>query len=254
MNITVSELQSLLEQPGWTHEQYIEEYNREEFERFESPDVSQSVTVVHGASVVESKRGDITLKYVQSFEFTLNNEDSLVWHDECDVDSVWFIYGFMLIDSDGDQVSAAELYSAIYDAEKAPEFTDFLTDIDGINETIDIDIDEDIDMKTITLTIDNAPNIRFTGEKVAHASTHPDQAMGSSWSGETGRWTVLDLYRTTSGKYVCHQIGRTQWQGEQDRYSGKVCDTEAEIIEFFGHRWLAKELYESAGFEDVQEV
>jgi hypothetical protein len=27
-----------------------------------------------------------------------------------------------------------------------------------------------------------------------------------------------------------------------------------EVKQFFGHRWLAKELYKSAGIEDVQDV
>jgi hypothetical protein len=98
--------------------------------------------------------------------------------------------------------------------------------------------------ETITLTIDNAPDIRFTGEHVAG---------GMTWS-ESARWIVLELYQTASGKYVCHQICRPEREGEQDRFSGKVCDTEAEVIEFFGHRWLAKELYEDAGIEDVQVV
>ena len=34
--------------------------------------------------------------------------------------------------------------------------------------------------------------------------------------------------------------------------SGAACDTEAEVIEFFGTRWLAKELYAKAGIEAVE--
>lgn len=37
-------------------------------------------------------------------------------------------------------------------------------------------------------------------------------------------------------------------------FSGKVCETLAEVKEFFGHRWLAKELYAEAGIDDAVEV
>lgn len=105
-----------------------------------------------------------------------------------------------------------------------------------------------------TLEVDNAPSLRFTGELVAEVSSSPDRAFGSSWSGETGRWSELYLYRTKGGKYVCHQIGRTQWQGERDRYSGAVCETVEAVQDFFGHRWLAMDLYEKAGIDAVQEI
>ena len=31
-------------------------------------------------------------------------------------------------------------------------------------------------------------------------------------------------------------------------------ETEADVIEFFGHGWLAKDLYEEAGINDAVEV
>lgn len=101
---------------------------------------------------------------------------------------------------------------------------------------------------------DNKPALEFYGECIASVSSSDDKAMGSMWSGETGRWTELALYKTTSGKYVCEQIGRTRWQGERDRFSAEVCDTLDQVRAFFGHRWLAKELYEDAGIKDVQTV
>ncbi len=64
----------------------------------------------------------------------------------------------------------------------------------------------------------------------------------------------LRLYRTQGGKYICEQVGRTQWQGEHDRHSGAVCETEAEVQEFFGHGWLAKELYDRAGIQAVEVI
>ncbi|MCO4319994.1 hypothetical protein [Aliidiomarina quisquiliarum] len=104
-------------------------------------------------------------------------------------------------------------------------------------------------MKTLTIEIDNEANIRFTGELIGCASSSPNQAMGSSYSGKVGRWTELELYKTEGGKFICRQIGRTQWQGERDRFSGKVCESLGEVKDFFGYRWLAKELYKNTGID-----
>ncbi len=109
-------------------------------------------------------------------------------------------------------------------------------------------------MNKHTLKIDNAPSLRFTGELLATVSSTDNNAAGSSYSGETGRWTELALYRTAKGKYICHQTGFTRWEGERERYSGAVCDTVDQVQEFFGHRWLAKELYDKAGIEAVVDI
>lgn len=94
------------------------------------------------------------------------------------------------------------------------------------------------------LDIDQAPKIAFRGDLIAAVSSEPDR----------GRWTELALYRTDSGRFICHTIGRTQRPGEHDRYSGRVCETEADVIGFFGQRWLAKKLYDEAAISNVVEV
>ncbi|WP_223824197.1 hypothetical protein [Candidatus Enterovibrio escicola] len=78
--------------------------------------------------------------------------------------------------------------------------------------------------------------------------------MGSRHSAQTGRWTELFLYKTKGRKFICHQVGRTSWQSEYDRFSGKVCETQEEVKEFFGHRWLSKALYAEASIDDAVEV
>ena len=103
-------------------------------------------------------------------------------------------------------------------------------------------------MKEYNLRVDNSPNMKFTGERIASASSSPETSR-SDYSGTTGRWTELDLYKTKGGKYICHQVGFTQWQGEHARYSGAVCETEDSVTAFFGHGWLAKELYENADLD-----
>ena len=114
-------------------------------------------------------------------------------------------------------------------------------------------IEREIEMKEHIIKRDNERDLVFTGEHVASASSSPETSR-SDYSGSTGRWTELFLYRTTSGKYVCHSIGRTQWQGEHDRHNAAVCETPEAVCEFFGSSWLAKELYDSADIDCAERV
>lgn len=105
-------------------------------------------------------------------------------------------------------------------------------------------------MDKITVKNDNAPDLRFTGELMATASSR---------SNDTTRWTELELYKTQTGKFVCSEIGYTQWQGERDHYKAKACNSVEEVTQFFGHGWLAKRLYERANLDtaidlDAEEV
>lgn len=108
-------------------------------------------------------------------------------------------------------------------------------------------------MEQFIVKRDGERDLKFVGEKIASVSSSSNNAS-SSYSGSTGRWTELTLYRTKGGKYVCQQIGRTCWQGEKDRYSGLVCETADKVAEFFGHGWLAKELYEAAEMDVSEQV
>lgn len=100
-------------------------------------------------------------------------------------------------------------------------------------------------MENITIYRSNARNIRFIGEKIASVSSSPNNAC-SNYSGATGYWTSLRLYQTASGVIVCEKIEHTQWIGEKDHYSGKVCKNVEEVIDFFGYGWLAKDLYDES--------
>ncbi|MGK2953301.1 MAG: hypothetical protein ACSLEZ_13070 [Thiobacillus sp.] len=108
-------------------------------------------------------------------------------------------------------------------------------------------------MKEHTINRDNDRDLVFTGELVASASSSANNAS-SSYSGSVGRWTELRLYRTKGGKYVCQSIGRTQHQGEHNRHTAAVCETDEAVCEFFGSSWLAKELYENAGIDCAERV
>ena len=108
-------------------------------------------------------------------------------------------------------------------------------------------------MEEIVIPRDNEKDLRFTGELVAEVQSSANNAS-TRYSGSTGRWTVLKLYKTKAGKFVCQSIGRTQWDKETDRYSGAACTTHDEVTAFFGHGWLAKELYGEAGIDDAETI
>lgn len=109
-------------------------------------------------------------------------------------------------------------------------------------------------MEKFTVQRDNAKDLTFTGELLTKVSSSPDTAMGSSYSGSTGRWQVLRLYRTESGKFVCQRSCVTQWDDERDSYSAAVCEDHNQIADFFGGGWLAKELYEEADINAQEEI
>lgn len=65
---------------------------------------------------------------------------------------------------------------------------------------------------------------------------------------------MLALYKTEGGKLICERIDRTRWQGERDSHHAKVCANNNEVIDFFGHGWLAKELHKEAGIDAAERI
>ena len=108
-------------------------------------------------------------------------------------------------------------------------------------------------MEIFVVMRDGERDLRFTGERIAHVSSSWDLAS-YDYSGSTGRRAELTLYRTKSGRSVCELIEESQWDGEQTRYSGCVCDTQQEVFEFFGPDRFAKELYCTAKLQYAEEV
>ena len=165
---------------------------------------------------------------------------------------------FSIIDEDGDEVEGWRFDDILKEKLEGAEWEYDVKQLLPEAGVEDLDTDEATDMteemEEYVIERDNAPSLKFTGVCLASAKSSSNRAMGSSYSGQTGRWCELALYKTRGGKFVCSQIGYTQWQGEKNRYSGAVCETEAEVIKFFGHGWLAKDLYETAEIKDVQEI
>lgn len=253
--ISIAEFETLVARNDWQcsqdHEvvERITCYDEEWDDENESLDLIDIHHVWGWASQTSTLDG-VKITYTEGFDYDECDPDSLSSSTEGQ-DTVWVIEGVTVVDEDGDPLDAHELADHLCADFRSIDYS--VLEIEQVID-IDIDIDEDSDMETITVEIDNAPDIRFTGELVARASSSDNNAAGRRYSGQTGRWTELALYKTQGGKYICHQVGRTHWQGERDRRSGEVCETLAEVKSFFGHRWLAKELYAEAGIDDTVEV
>lgn len=232
------------------HEQYpvgIDDEGETEYSDRYNSFVAGEATAKHGELEIKfywvANGGNNT--YSDAFDFTI----------EIDCNGAQsFETNFMIVDDDGDEVEGWRFDDILKEKLDGSEWVQLVQNFLPTANIENIDIDEDSDMEIFTLEIDNAPSVRFTGELVASVSSSDNQAMGSSYSGQTGRWTELSLYKTKGGKFICHQVGRTRWQGERDRFSAKVCETLVEVKEFFGHRWLAKALYAEAGIDDAVEV
>ena len=112
----------------------------------------------------------------------------------------------------------------------------------------DIDVDEESDMETYTLTRDGERDVRFTGKLVAGASSHHYEGPRNI------RWTEISLYKTQGGTWIAQTVGRTLWQGEHDRHSVVMADTDEDLIDRLGTGWLAKEVYEEAGIDTAVNV
>lgn len=204
--------------------------------------------------IVEHEGKTLKLEYQWGYTYPLGKK-SQAELDDMSPETQWILDGdLIVVDEDGEPVHSYDL------GEIAEELRDDLTDFDlsilGEDEPEEIDTDntQDTDMEEIIIRRDNDRDIKFIGERIAKAASSDDKAFGSSYSGSTGRWTELNLYQTQSGRYICQTIGCTRWQGEHDRYSARICDTLDEVIAYFGHGWLAKELYENANIDATQIV
>ncbi|MCP0917960.1 hypothetical protein MUB04_15590 [Acinetobacter indicus] len=95
-------------------------------------------------------------------------------------------------------------------------------------------------------------DLEFTGSLIGFASNrkfpeHQEEGQAEP-NAPTTRWTVLSLYLTKGGSYVCNQVKYSINPGEYDKVDTLVTKDKNEVSNFFGYRWLAKKLYESANF------
>ena len=95
---------------------------------------------------------------------------------------------------------------------------------------------------------DGCADLRFTGTVVAEESSRECSGPRSV------RWDVLKLYRTRSGTWVCSREHHTRYAKEQGSREGAVCAGTAEVVQFFGYGFLAKQLYAVAGIRCAEAI
>lgn len=94
-------------------------------------------------------------------------------------------------------------------------------------------------------------DLKFTGKKIASVTSTSDKSRGQGYINES---TVLSLYRTKRGAFVCERATCLVWDDERDIYEGAICNSVDTIIAFFGTDWLAKALYDQAAIEAVEVI
>lgn len=204
-----------------------------------------STTVLPGGQEIEIIWAEIYIFDIydpDDYETTAD-QDGCGWHVD--------LGGIVVVGEDGAELRKRDIIDML--GEDAPD--DFSAiDYSAIipeKEIIEIDLGVNVEnggMELINLEVTGGPDLRFVGEPIASVCSSPNNASGV-YSGQNGRWAEYILYRTAAGRHVCQITQCTQWQGERDRYLAEVCDDESKVIEFFGHDWLAKELYKEAGID-----
>ena len=238
--ISINDFETLVARNDWHRDQehevveYLDRQVSEWDEETESVDLTD-IPFVWGWASKTSTLDGIEITYTAGFSYDDCDPESLSTGTEGQ-DDVWTVDGVRVVDEYGDELTADELGYYL-----GADFSSIDYSALDIDQVTDIDVSDDSNRDTFTLEIDNAPNWRLTGELVASTTTTSTdgRAVGSNYSGQKGRWTELALYKTKGGKLICHQVDRTRWQGERDRFRGKVCETLEDVKEFFGHRWLA---------------
>lgn len=86
--------------------------------------------------------------------------------------------------------------------------------------------------KEIVLERTGKRPLRFRGHSIWRWQSSPDRAR-SNFSGETGRWTVLELYLTEgAGSYVLYEARCTAWQGERDVLTTHVFQLPEQVLDW----------------------
>jgi hypothetical protein len=238
--ISIADFKTLVARNDWHRDQEHEVVERLDRQASEWDEETESVDLIDipfawGWASKTSTLDGIDITYTAGFSYDDYDPESLSTGTEGQ-DNVWSVDGVRVVDEYGDELTANELGYYL-----GADFSSIDFSVLEIDQVTDIDVYDDPNMDTFTLDIDNAPNLRLTGELVASTTTTSTdyQAVGSNYSGQKGRWTELALYKTKGGKLICHQVDRTRWQGERDRFRGKICETLEDVKEFFGRRWLA---------------
>lgn len=239
--LTVEQFQEMV-QGHWTHAQEVNHIETIDRPFYDLDDDGEPVekTIPHsfGQGVMTSSLVgmDYTIVYTESYNYDEYDLESFVTGTEGQ-DDVWSFYGFEVIDEDGDTIEPRQV---TYLVEMPSEFSEI--DYDNLKESLqettrlDCEAVPADEFQDISLNVDNAPDLAFFGRLVADVTSYS--------ANRNDRWTELKLYKTQKGRFVCQEINRSCWVGQRTRFKAMVCDTEAEVIEYFGQGWLAKHLYD----------
>lgn len=210
-------------------------------------DAPKTPPMVRGALWTDLCVPGFVVTCIYSFEHP-KYKPSLVEITE-DLDAEWQIrqQDFCVIDDEGYKLSDRQICEFIV------QHIDTVGSLDlsvlGNDEIEEIDLEVDLDMETIVVERDDDCSIEFKGEVVARTASSCNQGA-HDYSGRCGQWKELTLYKTAGGGFVCEQIYKSMWRGDSDFCRGAVCDDEDDVIGYFGGGWLAKRLYEKAGFDE----
>lgn len=235
--VTFSEFKALVERDDWQREVIF--HNEEHEERYDH-NRDEDIPYVYGYVSKTSTLDCIKITHSEGYSYNAYDRRSFEVTDDYESGG-WSIEGVVAIDDDGDEMCDSDLIDCL-----GPDFSEIDYDID-FDEVDNVDVDENSGMETFTLTVDYAPDLRFSGELVASAESSPHD-VSNRYSGDCMLWEELALYKTKSGKFVCHRIVRKMCNSP-DHFYGAVCDNEDEVVEFFGDDWLAEELYDEAGID-----
>ncbi len=175
---------------------------------------------------------DLNIAEAPEFSLKLNNVDV-----------------FCLLDSDDDEIDdeseLGELYNALVDENAGISVTDASDVLPKMPAPELIEDGDASDNEMFIIERFNAPDIKFFGEELASVNT---QTIFE----DRARWTELNLYKTSGGKFVGEEIGRSKFIGEKTLSEVSVCESLDEVIAFFGHGPLASDLYKQANIEDIE--
>jgi hypothetical protein len=88
------------------------------------------------------------------------------------------------------------------------------------------------------------PDLEFQGKLIAQVHSLPINR----------RQHALEVYETSSGKFVGVKAGLSWWPGERARIDVKVGTSKQELVELFGYSYIAKALYEQLDLSTAEVV
>ena len=234
---------------SWSVEITAHDFNSHSFYEGDGEERVTFESWVAGCAIAKNNKEGFEM----SFSWVANGgqdtyEDAHNFQIEINEEPEFEANGFTFVDDDGDDITVSDIRSELYELLEGREWSNQVFDLLPECECEEIDEEGD-EMEEFEVIRDKEQNLKFKGELIASSYSSDNNAMGSSYSGSTGRWNELRLYKTAGGKFICSSIGRTRWQGERDRFSGCVCETIDGVISFFGNGWLAKDLYEEANID-----